>query len=307
MISTFIIIIFIHIRIIDDRSKKLHRSPTEILFDEWGTSGRKRATVSDLLSLLVKGQLYRAADFVATDILNTTPPKRPETGPGAWINIALPPEIFDEKAVEDILNNATYPNSSQLVGNFDSILNNNNRDFNNSVSVDHVKVIHDLFPTSSGELTSDFSETESQSDLIVFSARTITNDDSKNDTFTDNELQSNETPIPVFSAEMSNSYMNSSMTDTQWSDNIPKLSNICPTDQSESSKQYSQSNQSNFSESQSIDSEIVSSLIPDFDDLQVRDGTKNTSKLLNNDANLSSKMSTETYIPNLPLFNGNSS
>lgn len=41
----------------------------QILFDEWGTSGRVRPTLGHLLQLLVEVQLYRAADFLAVDIL----------------------------------------------------------------------------------------------------------------------------------------------------------------------------------------------------------------------------------------------
>lgn len=48
------------------------RSMTQILFDEWGSSGRRRPRVSDLLQILVKAQLYRIADYVAFNVLNGT-------------------------------------------------------------------------------------------------------------------------------------------------------------------------------------------------------------------------------------------
>lgn len=59
-----------HIRIIETVSNKQGRTPTEILFDEWGTSGRVRPTVGNLLDLLIKVQLMRAADYVAIKLLN---------------------------------------------------------------------------------------------------------------------------------------------------------------------------------------------------------------------------------------------
>lgn len=258
-------------------------------------------------------ELYRAADFVATDILNTTPPKRPVTGPSAWIDISLPTDAIDEKAVEELLNNAPYPNSSQLIENLDSIINNNNRDFNNSVSVDHVKEIHNFFQ-SSDEYTSDLSEAESKSDLIVFSVKTMTNDDHNSDGTISDDQKSSETPKPVFSRQLSNqlSIDNHSTTiDTQWNDDLPNLPNLGAIDESSLSKQYNQSIDSNFNESQSIESQVISTLIPDISDLHVRDETSDhsfaSSTISNRDENVSMKMSTESYIPNLPLLNGNSS
>uniref|UniRef100_T1H1X4 Death domain-containing protein n=1 Tax=Megaselia scalaris TaxID=36166 RepID=T1H1X4_MEGSC len=56
-----------HVKIITEASK--HRSPTEVLFDEWGTSGRIRPTVETLLDLLIEINMFRAADIVAKDLL----------------------------------------------------------------------------------------------------------------------------------------------------------------------------------------------------------------------------------------------
>lgn len=160
-------------RQIDDVSKQLRRSPTLILFEEWGTSGRKRATVSDLLELLKKVQLYRAADFVAMDILKTEPPQRPDKGPGARVDITLPEETFDPQQIEELLKELRYPNSTTLAANIDSIINNNNRDFNN-VDVDRVKPIN--FMLSSDEQT----DSDSQSDFIEFSTTTVSGSNNEN-------------------------------------------------------------------------------------------------------------------------------
>lgn len=310
-------ILFFLNRQIDETSKQLHRSPTTILLDEWGTSGRKRATVSDLLDLLVKVHLYRAADFVATDILNETTPKRPETGPSARINISLPTEPLDEKAVEEFLNSAAYPDSSRLVGHFDSLINNNNRDFSNSVSVDHVKQIREFFPNSSEEYTS---ESDSHSDLIEFSARTISSSSNNNQIDDDDYQQSYRRPYTVFSSDLpsinvpSNLLINddSSMMATdsvsEWSANenfIPKLpatinlsTNISEIESKISSKQYSHS----------ID-QVNSSLIPDIDNLKIRNDTNGISVMSvskNQEIN-STEVHNESYIPMLSLLNGKSS
>ena len=38
---------------------------TEILLYEWGTMGQNQPTVGDLFNLLVRSELFRAADFLA--------------------------------------------------------------------------------------------------------------------------------------------------------------------------------------------------------------------------------------------------
>uniref|UniRef100_A0A1B0CKR1 Tube Death domain-containing protein n=2 Tax=Lutzomyia longipalpis TaxID=7200 RepID=A0A1B0CKR1_LUTLO len=113
-----------HIKIIENN--KGSRLAAEVLMEEWGTSGRIRPNLSHLLQLLVKAELFRAADYVACDLLNEPRPKRPEKGPAAKIDITLPP---DEELAEigAILSDMTYPNSSGI-NNLQSQLDNN-RDF----------------------------------------------------------------------------------------------------------------------------------------------------------------------------------
>lgn len=48
------------------------RSAAEIFLSEWGTMGKKRPTLSVLLNFLIKAELFRAADYVAKDLLNGT-------------------------------------------------------------------------------------------------------------------------------------------------------------------------------------------------------------------------------------------
>lgn len=58
-----------HMRMIEEASSTGRRLPAQILFDEWGSSGRKRPNLGHLLDLLVQANLYRAADYLAVDIL----------------------------------------------------------------------------------------------------------------------------------------------------------------------------------------------------------------------------------------------
>lgn len=62
-----------HVHLLEDAVKRPGetRLLAQILFDEWSISGRKRErpTIGVLLHLLVKAELFRAADFVAENLL----------------------------------------------------------------------------------------------------------------------------------------------------------------------------------------------------------------------------------------------
>lgn len=67
-----------HVKTIENAGTVQKRWCSEILLEEWGTSGRKRPNLSILLKLLTKADLYRAADYVAVELLKVAPPARPE-------------------------------------------------------------------------------------------------------------------------------------------------------------------------------------------------------------------------------------
>lgn len=111
-------------RLIESASLKTGSACSEILLDEWGTSGRIRPTLGHLLHLLEKLELYRAADFVAVSLLKRKPPKRPSHGPAAPVTTTIP-------GIENALNDMNYPsslisdlnkNNERLVRNFDKDL-----------------------------------------------------------------------------------------------------------------------------------------------------------------------------------------
>ncbi|XP_046400183.1 interleukin-1 receptor-associated kinase 4-like [Ischnura elegans] len=77
-----------HMRIVECASGKYRRPCSEILLDEWGCSGRKRPTLALLLDLLVKASLFRAADYVAVELLKESPPSRPNEGPAALVDVS---------------------------------------------------------------------------------------------------------------------------------------------------------------------------------------------------------------------------
>lgn len=78
-----------HIRLVESYGDKHNRSYTEILIQEWGTSGRVRATVQNLLDVLIRAELFRAADFVAVELLEEATPTRPTDGPAALVNVSI--------------------------------------------------------------------------------------------------------------------------------------------------------------------------------------------------------------------------
>ncbi|KAL1491538.1 hypothetical protein ABEB36_012120 [Hypothenemus hampei] len=104
-----------HFKIIESGSVQYQRSCTGILFEEWGTSGRPRASVGHLKYLLTKANLFRAADYVA-ELLGEGPVQRPSTGPAARIPTSLPSvNSVSSTAIADIerqLNEINYPQAA---------------------------------------------------------------------------------------------------------------------------------------------------------------------------------------------------
>merc|ERR1719187_2989264 len=44
----------------------------EVLLEEWGTSGRRRPTVGDLVNLLLRAENQRAAHYLTSEVLGVT-------------------------------------------------------------------------------------------------------------------------------------------------------------------------------------------------------------------------------------------
>jgi len=74
-------------RIIEDEAKRQKKPAFDILIDEWGTSGKQRPRICDLIQLLAKIELYHAADFLSEQLLEKGPIPRPSNGPGAPITL----------------------------------------------------------------------------------------------------------------------------------------------------------------------------------------------------------------------------
>lgn len=53
----------------EDAARQKDKFAAIIFLEEWGTMGRKRPTLGLLLDLLMKAELFRAADYLAREIL----------------------------------------------------------------------------------------------------------------------------------------------------------------------------------------------------------------------------------------------
>jgi hypothetical protein len=73
------------VALIEHHARKTGHSCGEILLDEWSTSGKIRPTPETLLNLFIQCNMFRAADYVATEILGDEPPTRPQSGPAAKV------------------------------------------------------------------------------------------------------------------------------------------------------------------------------------------------------------------------------
>lgn len=90
---------------IRNHAQQLRINPILTLLNEWGTMGRNRPKVHHLLTLLIKCQLFRAADYIAR-LIGEPCPIRPTSGPAARVDITLPDNI------ESVVNGLYYPYST---------------------------------------------------------------------------------------------------------------------------------------------------------------------------------------------------
>ncbi|KAF7281454.1 hypothetical protein GWI33_004745 [Rhynchophorus ferrugineus] len=97
------------IQTIDQGARQYNKSPTLILLDEWGTSGRPRANLGHLLHLLTKANLYRAADYVSVELLKQPPISRPESGPASTVKL-LSDDLVSQDGTEIDTEHVPLPN-----------------------------------------------------------------------------------------------------------------------------------------------------------------------------------------------------
>ncbi|XP_055534327.1 uncharacterized protein LOC129723879 [Wyeomyia smithii] len=111
---------------LDDYGERQNISRARQLLEEWSTSGRKdeRPRLGHLLTLLIKGNLFRAADYIARDLLKDNPPTRPCCGPAAPIDIDRELDCQMEKMLDAV----GYPDSTALRNGMNSLTLEDNLD-----------------------------------------------------------------------------------------------------------------------------------------------------------------------------------
>lgn len=160
-----------HFKMIENASNKLQKSCTEILLDEWGTSGRIRPALGHLLFLLTEAQLFRAVEYVAKQLLHIDPPKRPEQGPAAPVNLTPTEANPDREHLERLLNNMHYPSSElgpKRSAEIDDINLNLNQDTGDNGYYNKKNIEVDLASNSNNNGTNIDNDLE-VSDMIEFS------------------------------------------------------------------------------------------------------------------------------------------
>ncbi|XP_022117951.2 interleukin-1 receptor-associated kinase 4 [Pieris rapae] len=156
-----------HICMIEEYARESSLKCTEILLDEWATSGRVRPRLSDLKKIIDKSQvLYRAADELA-DLLNESKPQRPGDGPAAPITTDVSILLNDSKFTTDNSNMQRFcGQSTQEMKSADPLiqfsLSNPPISINSNDSIGNKTTV----------------EIKSASDLIKFSSNNIENNTS---------------------------------------------------------------------------------------------------------------------------------
>ena len=89
------------LRIIEDEAKRQQKPGFDILIDEWGTSGKCRPTIHDLMQLFISVDLYQAADYLSMDVLKLGSVPRPQDGPSAPVPV-VSSEFFATVQTESI-------------------------------------------------------------------------------------------------------------------------------------------------------------------------------------------------------------
>lgn len=56
--------------LVSEECARDRREGFEVLVEEWGTSGKKRPTMGDLVAILQVAKLYRAVDYLTVTVLN---------------------------------------------------------------------------------------------------------------------------------------------------------------------------------------------------------------------------------------------
>lgn len=198
---------------IRNHAEVLRRPPVVVLIDEWSTMGKSRPKLGHFLDILIKCELFRAAEFLAEKIQEPQP-ARPLQGPAARVEIMLPAEV------DSLVNGLDYPFST-LQANQDLAvkpsINKPNMGFSEQSRVDNASVPF-IKPPNMTTSTS----------LIKFSRNTPLEQATSEAFLPDMDALQNSNPIPATTnSEGALSY-----------DNIPAFSGLIQSGDSQHHDEY---------------------------------------------------------------------
>ncbi|XP_068251024.1 interleukin-1 receptor-associated kinase 4-like [Palaemon carinicauda] len=171
------------IKTITEECSRSGREGFQVLLEEWGTSGRQRPTVQDLVNLLQKTKLYRALDYLTVNVMNgETLPRDESHNAVEELNWAIENERFHENVVfgTHVVSSKDIPMTAPTAEAF----NVNGGNFNKPID-DSTRLIdsRDVDPVSQAAQTpvfdSDLLEGMDSGDTFHFGyscLKTITND-----------------------------------------------------------------------------------------------------------------------------------
>jgi interleukin-1 receptor-associated kinase 4 len=257
-----------HFHVVEDASMRHKKYCADILLREWGTCGKVRPSLGHLKYLLEKAELFRAADFVAVDVLRQEPPSRPEKGPAAPV-LFNSEELKDTEIVriEKLLDAMDYPSSAiEKITRNNSICTNINYSTKEASKVIPKIIVHESPdveepgpPSFSVPIVVQNERVKSEPDMIQFSTSTVAASDTNLPNLS--SLLSNETSvvtseevtssnnIPAVVENMSSeqnvdvnrpnlSSLLKESNDSESNFNVPVLSELSTTSSSESSSNY---------------------------------------------------------------------
>lgn len=189
-----------HFSMIEQAAQQQKRNAAEIFLSEWGTMGKKRPTLRILLLLLTKAELFRAADYLAGNILKEELPKRPECGPAAPVDIS--DEEIKKLLGENVESQNTY-SSESLIFKLASDINDNKTA--NPKAIDDVANDNSLQRNmeSTKRISSKDQHNEKCLENVGYQQEKGVNTLNRNDSnsqrrgFKDQELPSCELPVPL--------------------------------------------------------------------------------------------------------------
>ncbi|XP_076380490.1 interleukin 1 receptor associated kinase 4 tube isoform X1 [Megalopta genalis] len=231
-----------HFSMIEQAAQQQRRNAAEIFLSEWGTMGKKRPTLRVLLDLLVKAELFRAADYLAGNILKADElPKRPECGPAAPIDIS-DEEI--KKLLEDKMESQNTYSSEFLIFKLPSNINDNKMSNPNAIdnalndnSLQRNMQSTKLISTKEKHDEECLENVESQQQRKI-NIHNVNNSNSQRRDFRDQELPSCELPVPLMEFGQNMTQMTLNGIEEVKSDELPLVLNnsieINPTNNSTS-------------------------------------------------------------------------